>query len=143
MQRDESNTATRDAIRALGRRGEIAVCDLADLSAVKTVFDRALELMGGEVHIMVNCGGIQRRAPAVDFPESDWDEVSPFGRTLAFFFGFGFVFHPAWVGFLPLALESEFRFRRGTPNFCFLVSVECILGQRTEAEIFLVPAHTL
>lgn len=75
VQRDESNTATRDTIRALGRRAEIAVCDLADLAAVRTVFDRALELMGGQVHIMVNCGGIQRRAPAVDFPESDWDEV--------------------------------------------------------------------
>jgi 2-deoxy-D-gluconate 3-dehydrogenase len=75
VQRDESNTATRDAIKALGRRAEIAVCDLADMTAVKTVFDRALELMGGEIHIMVNCGGIQRRAPAVDFAESDWDDV--------------------------------------------------------------------
>ncbi|CAE6410740.1 2-deoxy-D-gluconate 3-dehydrogenase [Rhizoctonia solani AG-1 IB] len=75
IQRDESNTATRDAIRALGRRADIAVCDLSDLEAVKTVFDRALELMGGQIHIMVNCGGIQRRAPAVEFPESYWDEV--------------------------------------------------------------------
>ncbi|ELU41566.1 2-deoxy-D-gluconate 3-dehydrogenase, putative [Rhizoctonia solani AG-1 IA] len=75
IQRDESNTTTRDAIRALGRRADIAVCDLSDLEAVKTVFDRALELMGGQIHIMVNCGGIQRRAPAVEFPESYWDEV--------------------------------------------------------------------
>ncbi|KAG9128364.1 hypothetical protein FRC07_000038 [Ceratobasidium sp. 392] len=75
VQRDESNSATRDAIRALGRRAEIVVCDLADLSAVRTVFDRALEIIGGEVHIMVNCGGIQRRAPAVEFPEDYWDEV--------------------------------------------------------------------
>jgi len=75
VQRDESNTATRDAIRALGRRAEIAVCDLADMAAVKIVFDRGLELMGGDIHIMVNCGGIQRRAPAVDFAESDWDDV--------------------------------------------------------------------
>ncbi|KAG8748552.1 hypothetical protein FRC10_003686 [Ceratobasidium sp. 414] len=75
VQRDESNTATRDAARALGRRAEIVVCDLADLPAVKTVFDRAVELMGGQVHIMVNCGGIQRRAPAVEFPEDYWDEV--------------------------------------------------------------------
>ncbi|KAJ1311744.1 hypothetical protein OPQ81_010214 [Rhizoctonia solani] len=60
IQRDESNTTTRDAIRALGQRADIAVCDLSDLEAV---------------HIMVNCGGIQRRAPAVEFPESYWDEV--------------------------------------------------------------------
>ncbi|CAE7070796.1 unnamed protein product [Rhizoctonia solani] len=76
IQRDDSNTATRDAIRALGRRADIAICDLSDLEAVRTVFDRALDLMGGQVHIMVNCGGIQRRAPAVEFPESYWDEVS-------------------------------------------------------------------
>ncbi|QRV76326.1 Enoyl-(Acyl carrier protein) reductase [Ceratobasidium sp. AG-Ba] len=75
VQRDDSNIATRDAIRALGRRAEIVVCDLADMAAVTTAFDRALELMGGEVHIMVNCGGIQRRAPAVEFPEEYWDEV--------------------------------------------------------------------
>ncbi|KAF8760710.1 KR domain [Rhizoctonia solani] len=50
IQRDESNTTTRDAIRALGRRADIAVCDLSDLEAVKTVFDRALELMGSDPH---------------------------------------------------------------------------------------------
>ncbi|KAG8712199.1 hypothetical protein FRC08_014903 [Ceratobasidium sp. 394] len=77
VQRDESNTATRDAVRAIGRRAEIVVCDLADLPAVKTVFDRAVELMGGQIQIMVNCGGIQRRAPAVEFPEDYWDEASP------------------------------------------------------------------
>ncbi|KZT54644.1 NAD(P)-binding protein [Calocera cornea HHB12733] len=75
IQRDASQTGTRDALRLLGARSEIVRCDLADMASVKTVFERALELMGGEIHILVNCGGIQRRHPSVDFPEKDWDEV--------------------------------------------------------------------
>lgn len=52
-------------------------CDLSDMDSVKGVFDRALQTseMGGVIDILVNCGGIQRRHPATDFPESDWDEV--------------------------------------------------------------------
>ncbi|GJE85258.1 hypothetical protein PsYK624_013370 [Phanerochaete sordida] len=75
-----TNTATADAIRALGRRVEIVECDLADLESVKGVFAQALEKMG-EIHVLVNCGGIQRRAPAVEFSEADWDEVRAFGTA--------------------------------------------------------------
>ena len=50
--------------------------DLADMEQVKTLFDRALETVAaGEIDILINCGGIQRRHPSTDFPESDWDEV--------------------------------------------------------------------
>lgn len=50
--------------------------DLSDLESVKTVFDRALSVSPtGAIDILVNCGGIQRRHPSTDFPESDWDEV--------------------------------------------------------------------
>lgn len=31
--------------------------------------------MGGNIHVLVNCAGIQRRSPSVSFPESDWDDV--------------------------------------------------------------------
>jgi len=77
VQRDDSNTATRDAIRALPNapRVEIVICELSDLVQVRSLFERALELMGGEIHILVNCAGIQRRAPAVQFSEQDWDDV--------------------------------------------------------------------
>jgi NAD(P)-dependent dehydrogenase (short-subunit alcohol dehydrogenase family) len=32
--------------------------------------------MGGNIHILVNCAGIQRRSPCLDFPEEDWDKVA-------------------------------------------------------------------
>ncbi|KAM6503437.1 hypothetical protein JOM56_000380 [Amanita muscaria] len=31
--------------------------------------------MGGQIHILVNSAGIQRRSPSLDFSEEDWDKV--------------------------------------------------------------------
>ena len=70
-----TNDETANAIAATGRNVKIVECDLADLEAVKGLFQKALDAMGGEIHILVNCAGIQRRSPAVQFPESDWDDV--------------------------------------------------------------------
>lgn len=69
------NDATYNAIEALGATVKVVECDLADLDSVKSLFPKALEAMGGEIHILVNCAGIQRRSPAVQFPEKDWDDV--------------------------------------------------------------------
>ncbi|OCH85833.1 NAD-P-binding protein [Obba rivulosa] len=66
---------TSAILAARGTPPTVVECDLADLEAVRTLFGRALDAMGGEIHILVNCAGIQRRAPAVEFPEKDWDEV--------------------------------------------------------------------
>ena len=77
IQRDESNTITRDKIRDSGKKSDIVVADLSDISAVKSVFSKALNIaQNGHIDILVNCGGIQRRSPSTDFPESDWDDVS-------------------------------------------------------------------
>lgn len=77
-----TNTATFDALNALpapsapGASPHSTVeCDMGDLAQVKTLFARALDLMGGNIHILVNCAGIQRRAPAVEFSDEDWDAV--------------------------------------------------------------------
>ena len=76
------------------RTVKIVECDIGDLDAVKGVFDKALEAMGGEIHVLVNCAGIQRRAPAVEFSESDWDDVRGFpffsSRVLCSLFSFLF-----------------------------------------------------
>ncbi|PCH35126.1 NAD(P)-binding protein [Wolfiporia cocos MD-104 SS10] len=70
-----TNNSTRDAIATLGRTVKVVECDLSDLEAVKSIFPQALDAMGGEIHVLVNCAGIQRRSPAVQFPEGDWDDV--------------------------------------------------------------------
>ncbi|OBZ67611.1 2-dehydro-3-deoxy-D-gluconate 5-dehydrogenase [Grifola frondosa] len=95
------NNDTINAIAALGVTVKVVHCDLADLDAVKSLFPKALDAMAGEIHVLVNCAGIQRRSPAVQFSEVDWDDV----RLLFFIlpsysqlplvgaFRFGFAFH--------------------------------------------------
>lgn len=87
IQRDDtSNTATRDTIRSKynERKCEIVVADLSNPSATREAFDQALQVMGGEIDILINCAGIQRRAPAVDFSEQDWSDVSTTKSVLFF-----------------------------------------------------------
>ena len=97
-----TNDETVNAVAATGRSVKVVECDLADLERVKGLFQQALDAMGGEIHILVNCAGIQRRSPAVQFPESDWDDVS--------------VYFPQ---FLVFCLSSLFLFR--SPRHLFLV----------------------
>lgn len=70
-------------------RVEVVHCDLGNTEDVKTVFPRALDLMGGEIDVFVNCAGIQRRDQAVKFSETDWDDVSLSFLLGALFFFLG------------------------------------------------------
>jgi 2-deoxy-D-gluconate 3-dehydrogenase len=75
MQRDESNTATRDEIiDRVGRKASIYVAELSDRAAVKGIIP-ALVKDGVTPDILVNAAGIQRRHPSEKFPDEDWDEV--------------------------------------------------------------------
>lgn len=76
IQRDESNTATRDEIISrLGRKAHIHVAELSDRKAVKEIIP-AVVSQGFKPDILLNCAGIQRRHPSEKFPDEDWDEVS-------------------------------------------------------------------
>jgi len=72
---------TFNTLQALGVIVKIVHCDLSDTDAVKLVFQSALETMAGRIHILVNCAGIQRRSPSIDFSEKDWDDVGPLPLT--------------------------------------------------------------
>ncbi|KAF7315772.1 ATP-binding cassette transporter [Mycena indigotica] len=81
VQRDPSNQDTADQARELGRRVTVIECDLADKESVSTIVHRvtASEEDGGlglTIDILVNCGGIQRRAPAETFTDENWNEVT-------------------------------------------------------------------
>ncbi|KAJ3860724.1 putative 2-deoxy-D-gluconate 3-dehydrogenase [Lentinula novae-zelandiae] len=61
---------------AKGIHVSVIYADISDTTSVKSVFPRALKAVPGEqIDILVNCAGIQRRAPSVEFPESFWDDV--------------------------------------------------------------------
>lgn len=75
IQRDTSNTATKQMIEKVGRKATIVIADLADRDQLKGLVKKVVA-DGHDIDILVNCGGIQRRCPAHEFSDKDWDEVS-------------------------------------------------------------------
>lgn len=83
IQRNFSNTATKQQIEKLGRKATIYQADLAKKEDLKGLVKRITD-DGHDVDILVNCGGIQRRHPADQFPDQDWDEVLQVNLTAVF-----------------------------------------------------------
>jgi 2-hydroxycyclohexanecarboxyl-CoA dehydrogenase len=49
-------------------------CDVADRHQVSDVFERAVAQLGG-LDVMANVAGVERRTPAEDIPDDEWDLV--------------------------------------------------------------------
>lgn len=62
------------------------IVDIRDRSAIKQSVADAVMLLGGDIDILVNAAGIQRRAPSEDFSENDWDEVLSVNLSSAFIY---------------------------------------------------------
>lgn len=73
-QRDESNQATKQAVEKLGRKSQIYTADLGSKQSMKELVPK-ITADGHQIHILVNCGGIQRRHAPHQFPDDDWDDV--------------------------------------------------------------------
>jgi 2-deoxy-D-gluconate 3-dehydrogenase len=65
---------TKKAVEAQGRRYVDYAADLSDTTVVPALFSAALKEYG-KIDILVNNAGIIRRQDAIEFPESEWDEV--------------------------------------------------------------------
>jgi 2-deoxy-D-gluconate 3-dehydrogenase len=77
---------TCEAIRALGRRYHPLLCDLlhAGISELNALVTQVVDEFG-RLDILVNNAGIIRRAPAIEFSETDWDEVQQIDLKAVFF----------------------------------------------------------
>jgi len=77
---------TCEAVRALGRRYFESVVDLREASVddLQVVIARIVNELG-RIDILVNNAGTIRRTPAIDFSESDWDDVLQINLKAAFF----------------------------------------------------------
>lgn len=73
-QRNTNNQETKLEIENHGRKANIYTADLSSQESVSTLVARVLK-DGHNIHILLNCAGIQRRHPSHIFPLEDWDEV--------------------------------------------------------------------
>ena len=74
----------RKAVEAAGRRFASIKADLVSLEPIGGIVDGCLEKFG-KIDILVNNAGIVRRADAVDYTESDWDDVININLKTIFF----------------------------------------------------------
>jgi len=75
--------STAEEIRALDRKAVSLQVDLAGEEACADLVARAEAAMG-RIDILVNNAGIIRRAPLLDFPRQDWDDVIRINQTALF-----------------------------------------------------------
>jgi 2-dehydro-3-deoxy-D-gluconate 5-dehydrogenase len=77
---------TCESVLSLGRRYFESVVDLrtASVSDLNSVVSRIMKEFG-HLDILVNNAGTIRRTPAVDFSETDWDDVLQINLKAAFF----------------------------------------------------------
>ena len=75
---------TVEKIKALGRRCLGIQADLIDTKVIPQIIDATLKEYG-RIDILINCAGIIRRAPAIEFSEKDWDEVIQINQKATFF----------------------------------------------------------
>ena len=72
--RIEQVEATAAAIEQRGRRTARITSDVADRASLERLLEESLAAFG-KVDILVNSAGRTRRAPTLDFPEQDWDDI--------------------------------------------------------------------
>lgn len=58
--------------------------NLGDRKILNEIFGKAVDTLGGDVDILVNCAGIQRRNPCEKFSLKDWDDVLEINLSVVF-----------------------------------------------------------
>jgi NAD(P)-dependent dehydrogenase (short-subunit alcohol dehydrogenase family) len=72
--RQQQVEETATAIEALGRKTVRIASDVGDRATLENVLKATLASLG-KVDILVNCAGIIKRAPTLDFPEEEWTNI--------------------------------------------------------------------
>lgn len=60
--------------------------DVSDINQIKESYANSLETLGGELDILINSAGIQRRYPSEDFPEEEWSKVIAINLDATFYY---------------------------------------------------------
>ena len=64
---------TAAQIESKGRKHSRRTSDVHDRTTLEALRDDVLKQFG-KVDILINCAGITKRAPTIDFPEEDWSQ---------------------------------------------------------------------
>lgn len=75
---------TAKKVETLGRKCVALKADLGSIDPIPGIIKEAIDHYG-KIDILVNCAGIIRRAPAVEFSEKDWDDVINVNQKTVFF----------------------------------------------------------
>ena len=81
-----SSQKVEESVQAFKKQGFSCagmVVDLSRTEECKRVFDQAVELLG-DLDILVNAAGIQRRYACTEFPLEDWESVMKLNLTVPF-----------------------------------------------------------
>lgn len=83
---DTDIKAKTEQFKKNGLRADSIIADISNRDEVHFSFDTALGFLGGEIDILVNSAGIQRRYPSEDFPIEEWDKVISINLTSMFLY---------------------------------------------------------
>lgn len=72
--RQQQVEETAAAIESRGRRTIRLTSDVCDRASLERLRTAALDSFG-KVDILINCAGIIKRAPTLDFPEEEWNNI--------------------------------------------------------------------
>jgi 2-deoxy-D-gluconate 3-dehydrogenase len=73
-----------DEIRALGARAEAFAADVSKVADIQALVSEVLARMG-QIDILVNVAGVNRRKPSTEITEEDWDTVLNLNLKALFF----------------------------------------------------------
>lgn len=71
---DVNDAEGRRVAAAAGERVQYRHCDIADRAEVFQVFDEVAADLGG-LDVLANVAGVERRTPAEDIPDAEWDLI--------------------------------------------------------------------
>ena len=82
-----SSASVHDVAKEFSDKGYAChgvVVDLASAKARQEGFEKAIELLGGDLDILVTAAGVQKRHKSEEFPLDDWDAVLEVNLTSVF-----------------------------------------------------------
>lgn len=129
VSRGEEASETASSIQSLGRQYHHIQADLLshDADACKSLVDGAVKLFG-RLDILVNNAGIVRRTPALDFSESDWDDVLQVNLKAAFFLAQASAHHMRASGGKIINIASMLSYQGGITVPSYTASKHAIMG---------------